>query len=146
MNKIGLIIKREYLTRVKKRSFIIMTFLGPILLAAIYIIPILLALRGDSEKRTIAVVDQSHWFERQFTNTETQLHTGDTIYMYTDGYSDQFGGSNCKKMKSNKIKKFLRALHDDDMEEQCLAVQELFTQWKGDNPQTDDVLFIGLKI
>lgn len=84
--------------------------------------------------------------QRPFVDTATQLHTGDTIYMYTDGYSDQFGGSNCKKMKSNKIKKFLRTLHDDDMEEQCLTVQELFTQWKGDNPQTDDVLFIGLKI
>ena len=72
MNKIGLIIRREYFTRVKKRSFIIMTFLGPLLLAAIYIIPILLALHGDNEKRTIAVVDQSDWFERQFTNTETQ--------------------------------------------------------------------------
>lgn len=72
MNKIGLIIKREYLTRVKKRSFIIMTFLGPLLMAAIYIIPILLALHGGDEKKTIAVVDQSHWFERQFTNTENQ--------------------------------------------------------------------------
>ena len=70
MNKIGLIIKREYLTRVKKRSFIIMTFLGPLLIAAIYIIPILLALHADNEKRTIAVVDQSHWFERQFVSTE----------------------------------------------------------------------------
>ena len=72
MNKIGLIIKREYFTRVKKRSFIIMTFLGPLLIAAVYIIPILLALHGDNEKRTIAVVDQSHWFERQFINTEKQ--------------------------------------------------------------------------
>ena len=72
MNKIGLIIKREYLTRVKKRSFIIMTFLGPILIAAVYIIPILLALHADNEKRTIAVVDQSHWFERQFVSTENQ--------------------------------------------------------------------------
>lgn len=72
MNKIGLIIKREYLTRVKKRSFIVMTFLGPLLMAALYIIPIMVALHGDNEKRTIAVVDQSHWFERQFTNTETQ--------------------------------------------------------------------------
>ena len=72
MNKIGLIIKREYFTRVRKRSFIIMTFLGPLLLAAIYIIPILLALHGDNEKRTIAVVDQSHWFERQFVSTENQ--------------------------------------------------------------------------
>ena len=72
MNKIGLIIRREYFTRVKKRSFIIMTFLGPLLIAAIYIIPILLALHGDNEKRTIVVVDQSHWFERQFVNTENQ--------------------------------------------------------------------------
>ena len=72
MNKIGLIIRREYFTRVKKRSFIIMTFLGPLLIAAIYIIPILLAMHGDNEKRTIAVVDQSHWFERQFVNTENQ--------------------------------------------------------------------------
>ena len=72
MNKIGLIIKREYLTRVKKRSFIIMTFLGPLLMAAIYIIPVLLALHGGDEKKTIAVVDQSHWFERQFTNSEKQ--------------------------------------------------------------------------
>ena len=72
MNKIGLIIRREYFTRVKKHSFIIMTFLGPLLIAAIYIIPILLALHGDNEKRTIAVVDQSHWFERQFVNTENQ--------------------------------------------------------------------------
>ncbi|MBO4328008.1 MAG: ABC transporter permease [Bacteroidales bacterium] len=74
MNKIGLIIKREYLTRVKKRSFIIMTFLGPLLMAAIYIIPILLALRGDSEKRTIAIVDQSHWFEQQFIDSERQTY------------------------------------------------------------------------
>ena len=72
MNKIGLIIKREYFTRVKKRSFIIMTFLGPLLIAAAYIIPILLALHADNEKRTIAVVDQSHWFERKFVSTENQ--------------------------------------------------------------------------
>ena len=72
MNKIGLIIRREYFTRVKKRSFIIMTFLGPLLIAAVYIIPILLALHTDNEKRTIAVVDQSHWFERQFVSTENQ--------------------------------------------------------------------------
>ena len=70
MNKIGLIIKREYLTRVRKRSFLIMTFLGPILMAAIYIIPVMLALNTSNEKMCIAVVDESHWFEDRFTNTE----------------------------------------------------------------------------
>ena len=72
MNKIGLIIKREYLTRVRKRSFLIMTFLGPILLAAIYIIPIMLALHSSSSSQNIrvAVVDESHWFEDSFKNNE----------------------------------------------------------------------------
>ena len=70
MNKIGLIIKREYLTRVRKRSFLIMTFLGPILMAAIYIIPIMLALNSSNENMRIAVVDESHWFEDRFTGNK----------------------------------------------------------------------------
>ena len=71
MNKIGLIIKREYLTRVRKRSFLILTFLGPILMAAIYIIPIMLALNSSTDHLRIAVVDESHWFEDRFSdNTE----------------------------------------------------------------------------
>ena len=70
MNKIGLIIKREYLTRVRKRSFLIMTFLGPILMAAIYIIPIMLALNSNEEHLRIAVVDESKWFEDRFNNTK----------------------------------------------------------------------------
>ena len=70
MNKIGLIIKREYLTRVRKRSFIIMTFLGPILMAAIYIIPIMLAINSNTDHLRVAVVDESRWFESSFTNNE----------------------------------------------------------------------------
>ena len=70
MNKIGLIIKREYLTRVRKRSFLIMTFLGPILMAAIYIIPIMLALNSSTDHLRVAVVDESRWFENSFTNNE----------------------------------------------------------------------------
>ncbi len=70
MNKIGLIIKREYLTRVRKRSFLILTFLGPILMAAIYIIPIMLALHSSTDHLRIAVVDESHWFENNFKTNE----------------------------------------------------------------------------
>ena len=70
MNKIGLIIKREYLTRVRKRSFIIMTFLGPILMAAIYIIPIMLALNSSTDHLRVAVVDESRWFESSFTSND----------------------------------------------------------------------------
>ncbi len=80
MNKIGLIIKREYLTRVRKRSFLIMTFLGPILMAALYIIPIMLALHSSNEHMRIAVVDESHWFEDRFvTSPDNQEHTFVTL-------------------------------------------------------------------
>ena len=78
MNKIGLIIKREYMTRVRKRSFLILTFLGPILLAAIYIIPIMLALNSSSDHLRVAVVDESRWFEERLTSNEQ--HTFVTMH------------------------------------------------------------------
>ena len=62
MNSTGLIIKREYLSRVKKNSFIIMTLLGPLLLAAIMIVPIWLATQEKSELR-IEVIDESFLFK-----------------------------------------------------------------------------------
>ena len=59
MNKIGLIIKREYLTRVRKRTFIIMTFLGPVIFAAFMIVPAWLATIEDKEVKIIAVIEYS---------------------------------------------------------------------------------------
>lgn len=84
--------------------------------------------------------------ERKFEDTEIQLHTNDTIYMFSDGYSDQFGGQNNSRLNLKNIKRFLRATHNDDMDEQCLTMQDFFTQWKGDYPQTDDVIFIGIMV
>lgn len=69
MNKIALIIKREYLTRVKKKSFIIMTILGPLLMGALFIVPVWLAMQQD-EKTDVVVVDESFLFEESFTDKE----------------------------------------------------------------------------
>src|ERR1035438_6745206 len=67
MGKIGLIIQREFLTRVKKRSFIIMTILGPILMGSIFIIPILLA--GSQDKLVkIEIVDETGVYGKKFPN------------------------------------------------------------------------------
>jgi len=69
MNKILLIIKREYLTRVKKRSFVIMTILGPILMASVFIIPVYIAqLKGETKK--IGIIDETALFYDKFENTE----------------------------------------------------------------------------
>jgi ABC-2 type transport system permease protein len=65
MSKVPLIIKREYVTRVRKKSFIIMTILGPLLFAGIFATVFLLN-RADTEKHTIVVVDNSHLFEGKF--------------------------------------------------------------------------------
>ncbi len=69
MKKIFLIIRREYLTRVKKRSFIIMTILGPLLMAAVFIVPIYLA-TVSNESKTVAVLDESGFFYEKFKDSE----------------------------------------------------------------------------
>ena len=63
MNKIFIIIKREYLSRVKKRSFLILTFLTPVLIAGIYAFLIWMMLKDDTESRTIAVINESQLIE-----------------------------------------------------------------------------------
>jgi ABC-2 type transport system permease protein len=70
MNKIWIIIKREYLTRVKKRTFIIMTILGPILMAGLFIGPAWLSQMEDNEVKTIAVIDSSKIFVGALPETE----------------------------------------------------------------------------
>ncbi|PKP27540.1 MAG: ABC transporter permease, partial [Bacteroidetes bacterium HGW-Bacteroidetes-19] len=69
MNKIKLIIAREYLTRVKKKSFIIMTILGPLLLAALFIVPIVVATQTQ-KTMNVMVVDDNDFFINKFSDTE----------------------------------------------------------------------------
>jgi len=79
MQKIFLIIKREYLTRVKKRSFLVMTILGPLLMAALFIVPVYLATRTDEEK-VVDVVDETGWFIHKFENNDNYKF----VPLYTD--------------------------------------------------------------
>lgn len=71
MNKISLIIEREFLSRVKKKSFLVMTVVGPLLFAGVTLIPTWLAMR-DATKTTVSVIDKSHLFENKLkSNKET---------------------------------------------------------------------------
>jgi len=69
MNKLFLIIQREYFSRVKKKSFLLMTILGPILIAGVYILPILIGMR-DSTEHTILVLDRSGLFVNKIPNND----------------------------------------------------------------------------
>jgi ABC-2 type transport system permease protein len=79
MQKIFLIIKREYLTRVKKKSFIVMTILGPLLMAGLFIVPVYMASRTDEEK-VVDVVDETGWFIHKFENNDNYKF----VPLYTD--------------------------------------------------------------
>jgi ABC-2 type transport system permease protein len=70
MNKILLIIRREYMTRVRKRSFIVMTILGPLLMAAIVIVPVYIATMTN-EVKTVSVIDETGFFFRKFKDSES---------------------------------------------------------------------------
>ena len=59
LSKIGVVIKREYLNRVKKKSFLVTTFVVPILMAALTLIPVLIMMKTKDKTKTIAVVDRS---------------------------------------------------------------------------------------
>ena len=75
MKKVGIIIKREYNTRVKKKSFIILTLLMPVLFAAVTILPTYLATMNDTEERTVAVYDGSGIFLGRLESSEyTKFH------------------------------------------------------------------------
>jgi len=80
MNKVFLIIRREYVTRVRKRSFIIMTILGPLLLAGL-LLSVLFLNKVDTEKHKIVVVDDSHLFADKFKNSDrlTFLYLNDRV-------------------------------------------------------------------
>lgn len=69
MNKILLIIQREYLTKVKKKSFIVMTILGPLLMASLFILPVYLASRQD-DNQIVSVLDETGMFFSKFHNNE----------------------------------------------------------------------------
>jgi len=82
----------------------------------------------------------------KFTNNEFQLIKDDRLYLFTDGFADQFGGEFCKKFKYKPFQELLVSLAEIPMEEQKEKINIIFNDWKKDAEQTDDVLVIGLKI
>ncbi len=81
-----------------------------------------------------------------FTTTQVEINPGDTVYLFTDGYSDQFGGVEGKKYMSRKFREFLGCIHDHDMEEQHMLLKYEFHLWKEDEDQVDDILVAGIRI
>ncbi len=85
-------------------------------------------------------------FTKSFTNQSFSLEKDDVIYLFTDGYADQFGGPNNKKFHYSQMRKLLTEIHDLPMDEQKTKLNSTFESWRGENEQVDDVLVIGIRI
>ncbi|MCC6690221.1 MAG: SpoIIE family protein phosphatase [Bacteroidia bacterium] len=81
-----------------------------------------------------------------FTNYEVDLQSGDAIYIFSDGYPDQFGGPAGKKFKYKQLQQLLLSIQSKSMAEQKQALIDTIKRWAGSLEQVDDILIIGVKI
>ncbi len=87
-----------------------------------------------------------HWEEKEFTTHRIPLQRRDTVYLFTDGYIDQFGGEQRKKFKSHRFKELLLSVHKESMENQKKRLEEALDNWRDDIEQIDDICVIGIRI
>ncbi|HIO72743.1 MAG TPA: hypothetical protein EYN38_06510, partial [Flavobacteriales bacterium] len=83
--------------------------------------------------------------QEAFTHHEVQLEKGDSVYLFTDGYHDQFGGPKNKKFMMKNFKKLLLSIQDETMEKQKTILETTMAEWKGDIEQIDDILVMGVR-
>ena len=81
-----------------------------------------------------------------YTTHEFHLEPEDSIYIFSDGYADQFGGKNGKKFKLSNLKKLLLSMQREPLQRQKEMADETFEKWKGHVEQVDDVCLFGLRI
>jgi len=101
---------------------------------------LLYELKGD--KQPIGI----HWEETKFSSQLVKLKEGDTVYVFSDGYVDQYGGARKKKFKTQKFKELLLSVQAESLEHQKHLLEETFENWRGDIEQIDDVCVIGLRV
>jgi serine phosphatase RsbU (regulator of sigma subunit)/Tfp pilus assembly protein PilF len=83
---------------------------------------------------------------KPFTIHAIELQKNDCVYLFTDGFADQFGGDQGKKFKSANFKKLLLSIQHEPMEKQKQIIHETFETWKGNLEQVDDVCIIGVRV
>jgi serine phosphatase RsbU (regulator of sigma subunit) len=84
--------------------------------------------------------------KRKYTNHAFDLQKGDVIYIFSDGFPDQFGGPLGKKYKYKPFKELLVSICDKPMAEQMKLLEEEFIRWTGSYEQIDDVIVFGVRV
>lgn len=83
---------------------------------------------------------------RPFTNQDTDLQPGDVIYLFTDGYPDQFGGEDDRKMSHRRFRELLMEIHKEEMHVQKKMLEDQLSKWMDGSVQTDDICVIGIRV
>jgi serine phosphatase RsbU (regulator of sigma subunit) len=83
---------------------------------------------------------------KKFANNTIQLQPGDTLYIFSDGFADQFGGPGGKKFKYSTFKQLLLDTQQMSMEEQGAHINKVIEEWRGTLEQVDDILVIGTRL
>lgn len=110
--------------------------------------PVILVLNGELYyiKGNRSSVGGESAIEKYFDDQEYYLNEGDTVYLFSDGLPDQFGGRDGKKMKIVRLKRLIEQVTKLPMIEQKEAISKFFFEWKGTYDQVDDILFMGVKV
>jgi tetratricopeptide (TPR) repeat protein len=96
----------------------------------------------EADKQPIGKFENS----TPFTTKKIRLKKGDTVYVFSDGYADQFGGEKGKKFKASQFKELLLSIQEETMENQRKIIDQAFENWKGNLEQIDDVCIIGVRL
>ncbi len=99
----------------------------------------LMQLKGD--RKTVGTVFDFN----SFSSMNIKIQNDDFVFLFTDGYTDQFGGPEHKKFKFKRFRELLLNIHQLPGEEQVKQLEETLEKWKGDFEQIDDILIIGFK-
>jgi len=109
--------------------------------------PLYLVRQGELEEFKADRMPIGYYTEtlRSFQSQKIDIKKGDVVYMFSDGYADQFGGEEGKKLKYKALKNILLEIHQQPMEEQKKYLYDAFIKWRGDYEQIDDVILIGVR-
>jgi len=100
-------------------------------------------LETKADKQPIGMNEDS----KPFTNHSFTLNSGDTIYLFTDGFADQFGGeTGQKKLTRKRFKDLLLSIQNLSMQEQGIALDKFIIEYRKEVEQIDDILVMGVKV
>jgi ligand-binding sensor domain-containing protein len=110
--------------------------------------PVIIVMGGETYyvKGNRSSVGGQTVLEKYFDDQEYYLNEGDTIYLFSDGLPDQFGGPDGKKLKIARLKNLLSEISSLPIDKQEEILSKFYLDWKGNYDQVDDILFMGVKV